>query len=611
MALWTIKTGCGHPTAHFAAAELTAHLRLLNLDLSPLPIALEAEAAGSSDSYRYCITKAGGYIRGSNPRSLLLGVYAYLRDLGFVFLLPGKDGTYVPQLTNENQLLRQEVSHTADFGHRGVCIEGADSLENVLDFIDWLPKNGYNAFFIQFGKPDVFFERWYNHEGNPLRAPEPKTRQELDAMETFVTEAMALRGILDHRVGHGWIAEALGYPNTGWREEEQPLAPELLPLTARLNGQRGLWSNNPTNTNLCYSNPEARHLLAQQVVRYAKAHPETDYVHFWLADSFNNVCECDACAADTIADQYVMILNELDRMLSEEELATKVVFLLYQELLYAPLRERIGNHNRFCLMFAPISRTFEKSYPTEKVRVPVTPYIRNRLRLPETVEENLAHFHNWKDCFDGDSFFFDYPLGRAHYGDLGYMKIAKVIYDDVHALKALGTNGYMSCQELRAGNPTAFPNYVLGQSLLDGSIPYETMKEVYFRAMFGESWQQVTDYLEELSRLSDTDYFNNHGPRLRPDLVPRFEKLEQTAQKFLDTCNEAGLAWEYLRFHGNYCILLSRALAALSSGDRDAADARFAAFCDYIRRHEPRYQSRLDVFRVTEVATNYTGFSRL
>ena len=56
--------------------------------------------------------------------------------------------------------------------------------------------------------------------------------------------------------------------------------------------------------------------------------------------------------------------------------------------------------------------------------------------------------------------------------------------------------------------------------------------------------------------------------------------------------------------------LLSRALERLSLGDREGAGEAFLTFCDYIRARETRHQPRLDVYRVIEVATKYTGFSR-
>ena len=601
----------------FAREELTRHMDMLRFCTQGYPVTLTVDAGLPEDTYSYTFTAQGGAIAGSDPHCVLQGVYAYLRSIGFVFLMPGKDGTCVPEITGLSQLLRPETVHTASFRHRGVCVEGADSLENALDFIDWLPKNGFNSFFVQFKKPDIFFERWYEHTFNPLLPPEHKSRAELDAMERAVTGAMALRGIRDHRVGHGWTAEAIGFSNTGWHNEETELDEDTRPLVAQVGGVRRLWQGVPTNTNLCYANPEARRRLTEQVVSYARANQNVDYLHFWLADEYNNICECAECAKTTLSDQYVEILNEIDEKLTAEGLNTKIVFLLYQELLYAPLQARLKNPDRFCLMFAPISRTFEKSYPREGALPPIPPYVRNQVKLPETVEGNLAHYFSWKTQFDRDCFFYDYPLGRAHYGDFGYMKIAKVIYDDVHALKALGSNGYMSCQELRAACPTAFPNFVMGQALLDDSRSYEELKEEYFRAMFGENFEAVIAYLEQLSEFSDTDYFNGHGPRFQPEKAARFQKIRQTAMAFLldleqlrDDRPGHRENWDFLEFHGNYCILLSRALEAQCMGDTAAANGHFREFCGYIRQRECRWQPRLDVYRVIEVASKYTGFSR-
>ena len=594
-------------TLAFARRELEAHLALLP-ETQTLHITMEL---GGDADYSYRIRGKQAHFTGSTAGNVLLAVYDYLRAIGFVFLYPGKGGTYVPEASGT---LDAERTRTASFFHRGVCVEGADSLETALDFIDWLPKNGFNAFFLQFKKPDIFFERWYSHTYNPTLPPEMLRREQLDDMDRQVHAAMTLRGIHCHQVGHGWTAEALGCPGTGWHTATQEPTPEQAELIALVGGKRTFWKGIPANTNLCYADPRSRHALTEQVVRYAEENPQMDYLHFWLADDYNNVCTCEKCRQTTIADQYVEILNEIDEALTTAALSTKIVFLLYQELLYAPLKSRIHNPERFCLMFAPISRTFEKPYPKSFTPVPIIPYVRNAMRLPETVEENLSHLAAWQRIFSGDSFFYDYPLGRAHYGDFGYMKIARVIYDDIHALKVYSSNGYMSCQELRAMTPTGFPNYVMGQALLDKTVPFDTMRETYFSAMFGPRWQRAAAFLEKLSALSDTDYFNNHGPRYQPALAENFRKVRALAQSFREEI--PGLCsprwqknWEYLDFHCQYCALLAHALEALCQGHKTEADDRFAAFCAFVRSQEPKRERRLDVYRVIEVATHYTGFS--
>jgi len=381
-------------------------------------------------------------------------------------------------------------------------------------------------------------------------------------------------------------------------------------------GKRELWQGIAANTNLCYANPKARERLAELVLDYARSHPEAHYIHFWLADDYNNVCECENCAADTVADQYVGILNDIDRRLSAEGLETRIVFLIYQELLYTPLRARIDNQSRFTLMFAPISRSFESSYPVSGEPVQVTPYVRNRMRLPETVEENLGHYYNWKAIFSGDSFFYDYPLGRAHYGDFGYMKIARTIYDDIRALPALKSGGYMSCQELRCSCPTGFPGFVMGLALTDERLSFEKLREMYFSAAFGEEWPRAAEHLEALSALSDTDYFNAHGPRLQPEKAEGYLAAVERCHEFLLSLlrqpPETGLKaeWDALAFHAGYTAILAEALAYLCGGDEKRATAFYREFCRFIREKETLFQSRLDVFRIIEVSTKYTGFKR-
>ena len=76
----------------------------------------------------YCIHADPGSIRiqGSNSRAVLLGVYRLLHVLGCRFLMPGTAHEIVPVISPED--LCADLTESAACRHRGVCIEGADSV---------------------------------------------------------------------------------------------------------------------------------------------------------------------------------------------------------------------------------------------------------------------------------------------------------------------------------------------------------------------------------------------------------------------------------------------------------------------------------------------------
>lgn len=613
-------------TLQFAGEEMKRHISMAFSEVSfgegGASIRLRSmEGDLLEDSYTVSLSSQGGEITGSNSRSVLLAVYAYLRRLGFRFLTP-KD-TFVPQELTE-EALDQQFSRRAAYRHRGVCIEGADSLENVLDMIDWLPKLGFNGFFLQFGEPYFFLERWYTHVNNPTIPARHLPREFYQDCYHRIYGAMKQRSLLIHGAGHGFTAEALGYPSIGWIPGDREPDRNTRELMALVNGKRELSEGVPLNTNLCYSNPAAVERFCQAVVDYARGHPDVDYIHVWLADSMNRICECDLCCQELPSDQYVRLLNRLDQILTEQGISSKIVFLLYQELLYPPETERLKHPDRFVLMFAPISRTFQTSYPEKIQPMPLPPYRRNKMVLPEKLQENLGCLYQWQQCFRGDSFVYDYPLGKAHYGDFGYQHISRVIAEDIPRLKGLGLGGCISCQELRAFFPTGLPNYVMGQALLEGTVDFPSAGREYFQAAFGAHWQTAWDYLEGVSGCSSLDHFVGKGPRKDPKVASGYEEMlrfvsamEPKLRAGLDAERKGGGKntsmrqgfWERLLLHREYCMTLGTAMLALARGEPDAEE-KYDRFCDLIREKEEWVQSYLDVYRIQEIAGKYTGFNR-
>lgn len=615
----------------FAAQELKAYLNRMISGFMDTPgtIRLEIREKQGNDWFRIAITGQGGSIAGNSERAVLLGVYRCLHCLGCRFLGPGHDCERIPSLTISDLEVTDEEQ--ASYRHRGVCIEGAESLENVMDFIDWLPKVGYNSFFLQFKTPYTFLARWYHHRNNPYAQAEAYTEEDAEGHKKLLEGELQKRGLLIHQVGHGWTGETLGYQALDWNTETKPLDESRYPWTALVDGQRGLYGGIPVNTNLCCSNEEAMTAFVKLVVEYASANPQVDCLHIWLADSFNNICECEACQSTTPSDQYICLLNRIDEELSARELKTRLVFLLYQELLWPPEREKLKNPDRFVLMFAPISRTFEASYEpeavygSEKAEIPL--YRRNQISLPVDLRENMAFLKAWQRCFEGDSFVYDYPMGRAHYGDFGYVHIARIIAEDIRKLRQMGLHGYISCQELRAGLPNWLPGYVMGRMLWNDRQSFEELRDEYFAAAYGPEYEKVEEYLENLSSLSSCDYINGKGKRRRPDLAKRMEKICQCCESFeteQETVRREGekgsasernqeadsvqdLFWHLLAYHREYVLRLAPAVGYLADGQVEAARKSWQEFREFVCRNEPEYQRFLDVYRVLDVTGNYTG----
>ncbi|MFN8517048.1 MAG: DUF4838 domain-containing protein [Chloroflexia bacterium] len=430
---WIIAPNPAPPIA-LAARELAHYLALLAPDrpttAAPLRLGTFADfGAGSrpwpaisspdlDDAIHIEVDGGTGIIAGSNPRSVLLATYRFLTELGCRWVRPGPDGELIPRV--DLATARVRVSEAAAYRHRGICIEGAASYEHVRDLIAWMPKVGLNTYFTQFFEAFTFFERWYAHRGNPHLPTEPFTVDRAREFKARLVEELRRRDLVFHDVGHGWTCEPLGIPGLGWDYAPPTVPPGVERYLAEVGGKRELWEGVPINTQLCYSDPGVRELLVGGIADYAAAHPEVDVIHFWLGDGVNNHCECAVCRELRPADWYVRLLNALDARLADRGLPTRIVFLVYFDLLWPPETERIANPDRFILMFAPITRTYSVPYAAAPdAGGPLPPFALNRLTLPRAVGENVAFLRAWQRLFAGDSFDYDYHPWRDHYREPG------------------------------------------------------------------------------------------------------------------------------------------------------------------------------------------------
>ncbi|MBE6630492.1 MAG: hypothetical protein E7624_06550, partial [Ruminococcaceae bacterium] len=321
--MYTINKITSHPTVDFAAEELKKYLRMMMPECGEIfikydPTATDGLRLGLMADFGLDTSEAedlvlddilhvdtdgeNGIIAGSNPRSVLLSVYRYLRENGCRWFFPGVDGEYIPM---------QDVKPTkyhkmADCRYRGQCNEGAEYQPNMMEIIDFQPKIGMNVFMMEFDNPKVYYDFYYNANHNHAnRDAEPINETIAKQWKRQCEAELSKRSLQFHDMGHGWTAEPFGLNSAdGWVKSEQPALEKVRKYLAEVNGVRELWGGVALNTQFCMSNPEARTIVAKYITEYAYKHQNADYLHVWLADGSHNHCECAACRKKIPSDWY-------------------------------------------------------------------------------------------------------------------------------------------------------------------------------------------------------------------------------------------------------------------------------------------------------------------
>ncbi|NLC42961.1 MAG: DUF4838 domain-containing protein [Clostridiales bacterium] len=561
------------------------------------------------DDAIYIKVEAGnGVIVGINPRSVLLAVYRFLSDVGCNWVRPGINGESIPKLGIKD--LNSSVAEKPSYRHRGICIEGANSYENIKDIIDWAPKVGFNSYFFQFREAFTFFDRYYSHMNNPTKQPESFTVEQAREYVAMAGKELEKRGMIHHAVGHGWTCEPFGIPGLEWKAQDVELSDDIKNILAEVDGKRELWKGVALNTNLCYSNDNVRKIVTEAIAEYLIEHPQVDLLHFWLADGTNNQCECDNCQVAIPSDFYVMMLNELDELLTEKKIERKIVFLIYVDLLWPPQQLEINNPDRFTMMYAPITRTYRSTFATDKDIPAIPSFERNKCKFPNSVEENLSFLKAWQAKFEGDSFDFDYHYMWAHYSDPGYQNISQILHKDLQNLRNIGLNGFVSCQTQRAFFPTGIGMHVMGRTLWNRELPFEAIQEEYFRGAFGEDSLLVSEYLSSLSDLfqdlqdlvqdnaaiQDSDSIEEVSKTAQSviSLIKDFAPIIDRNLRTIDKCIRN--SWRYLEIHKEICIRLAKIYEANAKEDKARAEELWNEIKTLVQEKEDELQTVLDVY---------------
>ena len=608
----------------FAAEELKKYMRMMMPDCGEIVIqrkldategfrlglmsdfgldTSEAEDVELDDIVHIDTTADGGIIAGSNPRSVLLAVYRYLQENGCRWLYPGIDGEFIP-----TQDVKATFYHKmADCRHRGQCNEGAEFQQNMMDTIDFTPKIGLNVYMLEFTNPN-YYAHYYDRKYNPAREKEhlsPETRLQ---WKRQCEAEIAKRGLQFHDMGHGWTCEPFGIEAVN-----DPKIPEdMVQYLALCNGKRGLFRNmHPYNTNFCMSNPEARKIVVNSIVDYSKLHTNVDFLHVWLADCWNNHCECDECKKKTPSDWYVILMNELDEALSAASLPTRIVFICYVDTSWPPLTEAIKNPKRFSLLVAPISRNYTVAASEDVSSVTYPAYQRNNNELFKDVDQYIKVGKEWQDICGVRAFLYEYHFYVNQYHDPGSLSFARVVYDDIINYKKNGLNGLVNDCSQRSFWPNGFAFFLYGQVQFDTSLKFEDLLEDYFSHAYGEDWREVLAIFEKLGKAmphkylarklsADTNITKVYNPSVAEGLrsVP---SIAEEAKAVIEAhrnmpMRPQEISYKLLRYYMEYCKGIANAFAIKCFGAGEEAKKAYYDFLADFGKYEKEIETYYDQY---------------
>ncbi len=545
-------------------------------------------------------------VTGSNPRSVLFATYDLLENLGARWIAPGYMGEVLPE-SDCLGLFEQEISERASYRHRGICIEGAPSLEHALSVIDWMGKRKMNTFFLQFKTSIYFWRNYYSREYNKSYG----TPQEIDEkrsleMDNEVIEAAKLRGMVVQRVGHGWTAESIGFRGLGWWQAEREPDEGTRQLLAQVGGKRQFFGNIPINTELCYSNPKAFDGVVNEAVGYARAHCEVDCLHLWLSDSTNNFCECDSCSKLTPSDWYTGLVRAVAARVKKEKLSTRIVFLCYTNTLSPPESEKFSTESdRLIYMFAPISRCYSHPLldPSCSGRGQAGGWPRNMVQPPRTNAEFVRIRRSWLRAFPGDSFAFEYYLWQPFLRYMNPLGFARLINSDVKGLAAIKLNGMMSCQALRAFYPTGLPMAALAETLWDAQVDLDRIVQEHLQTCFGVNHRFAREYLEGVDSLLRSGELNPHvallqsGDAEKALELGRYASASAAKMEALRPSNDREERYLSLLKHFNRLLdLRSKASVLKAQGKEEEAAKSVAEASQFLRETERLTHRYLDTW---------------
>ena len=391
-----------------------------------------------ADGYWLRIAARSVSIESRTAKGVLNGVYDLAGQLGFLFLLPGESGEWVP---------RQELSSlhlpTGDqqvdprFEYRGVF---------------WDPMN----------TKDHSLEEW-------LRFYAKLRLNALEIPNALVEDCLPLAEELGLRIesgGHG-LKELLP-------RELFEKTPELF----RMFQPEDFGGERLADSNCCITDPRTKQIIKENYRKRLEGLSGVHALHCWADDlPAGGWCLCPSCRALTPSDQAMLAMRHLAEVAAGS--TVRVPVIAYHDTLFPG--SMIEPTKECFLLFAPRERCYGHALDDESCA-------RNR-HYRKALDAWMQQFHGVDDAHTFE-YYFDQVLFRGLYPFL-----PSIIIEDMRVYEAAGITAHMSLQVAGPEIAPEFNMLVFAEAHWDRALTAETFIEGVASKILPQAPEVWSDYL--------------------------------------------------------------------------------------------------------------------
>ncbi len=437
----------------FAGEELSKYLqkltgstfKLLNSTIGNNP-SIILRAANGINKEAYSIRESGNnlILEGNSDQAILYAVYDFLERLGCVWLAPDFDhykgnAEIIPVKKELSFEYNGKITEAPALEYRKLDVAGArnNTVENLKQLIEWMPKVRYNTLRLQMGKNK--WEKW----------------------SAELTPEMNKRGVSIEVGGHGYQNFLNANMEGGTLFKSHP----------EWFGKDSTCSYNPSDRLVFNTeNPEAVNYFIKNVVNYLKSHPEIEIFDLWPPD-VGRWSDCPEWKSyGTAQDRQIRLTNKVNTAVKKAGLNVKIEIIAYSFALFPSEKEILDRD--VLVEICPINQSFEY-----QINDPSAP----------TNAEYVNAMTAWRKNFPGNISFYSYYRKQA-WRSLGNI-IPHYLQKDMQWIESVPMSGVSCYAEQGDWFTYELNHFTLAKLAWEPDINVDSLSAIFYKNRYGQVWQ--------------------------------------------------------------------------------------------------------------------------